>query len=568
MNNQFEWVDFYKEFAYALLGYKEHRAELIEKVKAIYTRTEIKMPTLERGELLDIDPFTVFALFGKKLRPENRIKILTSIADLFDIREKVPVSFSGLPTLNPQNATYYYFLGQRGEHDIDDLWELFESALRYAESQTLEWQKMVEHYFDLVIQRSGNGNSKLTMALYWIAPDCFLNLDNRNEWFIYESGRVPEDVVRSLPVVEKKIPAKKYFQLIEKMHAYLQSSYSQWNDFKELSFEAWRYSEQVNQEKKGKKLAATDSVVIDENVAKIGADIEDVDEMDPEDFTYTKKDFIEEVFMTDENYDQLSAILHRKKNIILQGAPGVGKTFAAKRLAYSIMGAKDDSRVAMVQFHQSYTYEDFIMGFRPTCSGFELRKGIFYNFCKKAEVDIDHAYFFIIDEINRGNLSKIFGELFMLIESDKRGTPVQLLYTDEVFTVPENVYIIGMMNTADRSLAMLDYALRRRFAFFEIEPGFEISGFINYRQSLDNKKFDILIERVETLNRAIAADESLGKGFCIGHSFFCNLTQEKIDDQTLFGIVEYELIPLLQEYWFDEPEKVEKWSHELRGAIR
>ncbi len=568
MNNQFEWVDFYKEFAYALLGYKEHRAELIEKVKAIYTRTEIKMPTLERGELLDIDPFTVFALFGKKLRPENRIKILTSIADLFDIREKVPVSFSGLPTLNPQNATYYYFLGQRGEHDIDDLWELFESALRYAESQTLEWQKMVEHYFDLVIQRSGNGNSKLTMALYWIAPDCFLNLDNRNEWFIYESGRVPEDVVRSLPVVEKKIPAKKYFQLIEKMHAYLQSSYSQWNDFKELSFEAWRYSEQVNQEKKGKKLAATDSVVIDENVAKIGADIEDVDEMDPEDFTYTKKDFIEEVFMTDENYDQLSAILHRKKNIILQGAPGVGKTFAAKRLAYSIMGAKDDSRVAMVQFHQSYTYEDFIMGFRPTCSGFELRKGIFYNFCKKAEVDIDHAYFFIIDEINRGNLSKIFGELFMLIESDKRGTPVQLLYTDEVFTVPENVYIIGMMNTADRSLAMLDYALRRRFAFFEIEPGFEISGFINYRQSLDNKKFDILIERVENLNRAIAADESLGKGFCIGHSFFCNLTQEKIDDQTLFGIVEYELIPLLQEYWFDEPEKVEKWSHELRGAIQ
>ena len=568
MYNQFEWVDFYKEFAYALLGYKEHRAELIEKVKAIYTRTEIKMPTLERGELLDIDPFTVFALFGKKLRPENRIKILTSIADLFDIREKVPVSFSGLPTLNPQNATYYYFLGQRGEHDIDDLWELFESALRYAESQTLEWQKMVEHYFDLVIQRSGNGNSKLTMALYWIAPDCFLNLDNRNEWFIYESGRVPEDVVRSLPVVEKKIPAKKYFQLIEKMHAYLQSSYSQWNDFKELSFEAWRYSEQVNQEKKGKKLAATDSVVIDENVAKIGADIEDVDEMDPEDFTYTKKDFIEEVFMTDENYDQLSAILHRKKNIILQGAPGVGKTFAAKRLAYSIMGAKDDSRVAMVQFHQSYTYEDFIMGFRPTCSGFELRKGIFYNFCKKAEVDIDHAYFFIIDEINRGNLSKIFGELFMLIESDKRGTPVQLLYTDEVFTVPENVYIIGMMNTADRSLAMLDYALRRRFAFFEIEPGFEISGFINYRQSLDNKKFDILIERVENLNRAIAADESLGKGFCIGHSFFCNLTQEKIDDQTLFGIVEYELIPLLQEYWFDEPEKVEKWSHELRGAIQ
>lgn len=569
MNSQFEWADFYREFAYTLLDYKEQRTELIKKVKAIYTMTEMKMPTLERGELVDIDPFTVFALFGKKMRPENRIKILTAVAELFNIREKVPVSFDSLPALNPQNATYYYFLGQRGEHDIDDLWALFESALRYAENPTPEQQKKVEQYFDLVIQRTGNGNSKLTMALYWIAPNCFLNLDNRNEWFIYESGRVPQEVVRSLPVIEKKIPAKKYFQLVAKMRAYLQSPESQWNDFKELSFEAWRYSEQVNQEKKRRKLtAAADSVTVDENAAKIEPKEEDIDKTESADFTYTKKDFLDEVFMTDESYDRLFAILHRKKNVILQGAPGVGKTYVAKRLAYSVMGMKDDSRVAMVQFHQSYTYEDFIMGFRPTYNGFELRKGAFYNFCKKAEVDIDHAYFFIIDEINRGNLSKIFGELFMLIENDKRGMPVQLLYTGEEFTVPENVYIVGMMNTADRSLAMLDYALRRRFAFFDMEPGFETSGFMKYRQSLGNRKFDMLIEHIEGLNRAIAADESLGKGFCIGHSFFCNLTQEKMEDQTLSGIVEYELIPLLNEYWFDEPEKVEKWSHELRGVVQ
>ena len=232
------------------------------------------------------------------------------------------------------------------------------------------------------------------------------------------------------------------------------------------------------------------------------------------------------------------------------------------------MGVKDIDRVMMVQFHQSYSYEDFIMGFRPSTTGFELKKGAFYNFCKKAEIDSDNDYFFIIDEINRGNLSKIFGELFMLIENDKRGIELQLLYSDEKFAVPANVYIIGMMNTADRSLAMLDYALRRRFAFFEIKPGFETDGFREYRMSLDNDKFNKLINCVENLNSVIASDESLGEGFCIGHSYFCNLEVDKIDNECLYGIVEYELIPLLKEYWFDEPTKVKDWSNNLRSAVK
>lgn len=156
----------------------------------------------------------------------------------------------------------------------------------------------------------------------------------------------------------------------------------------------------------------------------------------------------------------------------------------------------------------------------------------------------------------------------MLIENDKRGLPLQLLYSDEKFAVPGNFYIIGMMNTADRSLAMLDYALRRRFAFFELRPGFETDGFREYRTTLDNEKFNKLINCVEGLNNAISADESLGDGFCIGHSYFCNLDAETIDDRCLSGIVEYELIPLLKEYWFDEPVKVKDWSSNLRSAIK
>ena len=284
---------------------------------------------------------------------------------------------------------------------------------------------------------------------------------------------------------------------------------------------------------------------------------------------YDEFDFLNEVYISEEEYIVLRDLLKFKKNLILQGAPGVGKTFMAKRLAYSIMGEKNPERVMMVQFHQSYSYEDFVMGYRPSDEGFILKHGSFYKFCKKAEEDNENDYFFIIDEINRGNLSKIFGELFMLIENDKRGSKnkIQLLYSDESFFIPENVYIISLMNTADRSLAMIDYALRRRFAFFDLKPGFESDGFMNYLNSLDYDKFKKVIEAVKELNREIKNDESLGEGFRIGHSYFCNFNEKGIDEDLSY-VIDYEIIPLLKEYWFDEVEKVEKWSNRLKEIIK
>ena len=281
---------------------------------------------------------------------------------------------------------------------------------------------------------------------------------------------------------------------------------------------------------------------------------------------YNSNQFLKEVFMNEENYHRLVQLIKIKKNVILQGPPGVGKTFAAKRLAYSIIGEKAKSRVKMIQFHQSYSYEDFIMGFRPTETGFKLHKGTFYNFCKQAEEDSENEYFFIIDEINRGNLSKIFGELFMLIENDKRGIELELLYADEKFSVPKNVYIIGMMNTADRSLAILDYALRRRFAFYDMDTSFNTIGFREYQENLQSPKFDELIRCVQNLNKEIKNDEMLGEGFVIGHSYFCNL--QEITDSILTNIVEFEIIPLIKEYWFDEEAKVDIWSEMLRSSIK
>ena len=281
---------------------------------------------------------------------------------------------------------------------------------------------------------------------------------------------------------------------------------------------------------------------------------------------YGKEDFLNDVFMSEEDYTTLCSLIKHKKNMILQGAPGVGKTYAAKKLAYSIMGEIDDDRIEFVQFHQNYTYEDFMMGYKPVENGFDLIPGVFYQFCNKASNYPEKDYFFIIDEINRGNLSKIFGELLMLIEKDYRGTKIKLAYNGTVFTVPDNLYIIGLMNTADRSLAMIDYALRRRFSFFEMKPGFESKGFINYQRSLDDNLFDILIEKVKDLNLAIEKDNSLGKGFCIGHSYFCGI--KECNDQLLRQIVYYDILPMLSEYWFDDSDSYKYWENELREIFQ
>lgn len=281
---------------------------------------------------------------------------------------------------------------------------------------------------------------------------------------------------------------------------------------------------------------------------------------------YTKSDFLDEVYMIEKRYENLVAVLRNKKNIILQGAPGVGKTFAARRLAWSMMGEQDDSRIEFVQFHQNYSYEDFMMGYKPVEDGFELKYGIFYRFCQKAANQPDKEFFFIIDEINRGNMSKIFGELLMLIEKDYRGTKATLAYNGLSFSVPKNLYIIGMMNTADRSLAMIDYALRRRFSFFEVEPGFDSEGFIHYQNGLNNETLNELISKVKDLNHEIALDKSLGKGFCIGHSYFCG--RDICTDEWMHSIVDYDILPMLSEYWFDDPNKLQRWENILQGVFQ
>lgn len=279
--------------------------------------------------------------------------------------------------------------------------------------------------------------------------------------------------------------------------------------------------------------------------------------------SYKFSDDPDKPFISETDFLNTVSLLKRKKNIILQGPPGVGKTFIARKLAYEIMQEVKDANIEMVQFHQSYSYEDFIQGLRPTQKGgFDLRDGIFYSFCQRALAHPERPFFFIIDEINRGNLSKIFGELMMLIEADKREEKYALKLTyaedeEDRFYVPDNLYIIGTMNTADRSLAIVDYALRRRFAFVSLQPDY---GSI-FRSFLADKGLsEGIIEHICTsiskLNNKIKEDVNLGEGFQIGHSYFCTYSNDGNENQWWTDILNYELKPLLEEIWFDDLSKV------------
>jgi len=273
-----------------------------------------------------------------------------------------------------------------------------------------------------------------------------------------------------------------------------------------------------------------------------------------------------------EKFTSILDTLSRRKNVILQGPPGVGKTFLGRRLAWALIGEKKSQNLEMVQFHQSYSYEDFIQGWRPTeTGGFVLRNGIFLEFCDRAWQHPEERFVLIIDEINRGNLSRIFGELMMLVESDKRGPdhaiPLTYSPSGHRFSVPENLHLLGMMNTADRSLAMVDYALRRRFAFISLHPAFGSEAFRTHL--LDAGASPALVDRLDRgmsrLNKRIAADtKNLGPGFEIGHSYFVPTDDDEALEEAWFrDVVGTQIEPLLREYFFDQADHAKELLADL-----
>lgn len=690
----FDWIPIYKELADKFLLYKNDHHELYVILSEIFEDLEMRNPFLEDGNIFyDVCPFTVFASFNRGLTEKNRMKIISELKNKLGVKASLPTSFSGIPLMNNQSMWFYKEAFKRKENDVQNLWEMFDAALSYADSPSAASQDNFVNWFNIVINQD-YVNWNLTMGLFWIRPDSYFNLDKRNRNFLGNNNILTKKI-------GGKLSGEQYLSIVKECKEYLNNPLSTVHSFSELSYTAYISSESVNDNSKvtlcwyvgaypggvdksdeyiekgiwvngydDKFIDQVNSIQVNDKIAikavytqmrNLPFDVGnkkvsvmaikaigtvkknygdgknlDVDwekfenpkiwyfftyqptiwkvESRPDewmyqallDFTfesktqdynrflnhpywaekygmidepdvpeimeptieynpYTEEDFLNEVFISKEKYDVLKNLLFRKKNIILTGPPGVGKTFSAKRLAYSIIGSKADRYIRTIQFHQNYSYEDFIQGYRPSDDGFKLNDGPFYEFCKRAEEDPENDYFFIIDEINRGNLSKIFGELLMLIEADKRGDKIKILYSDDPFAVPENLYIIGMMNTADRSLAMIDYALRRRFSFFELEPAFDSKGFEDLKKAHDNEYYNNLIAEVKSINERILEDSSLGDGCAIGHSYLCS--DGNIDEEWLRSVIEYDLVPLLKEYWFDNKTTFDECCERLRSIF-
>ena len=685
----FEWTDFYSEFATSLLAFENDREHLIEKVKQIYINADMKLPTLEKeNNIVDIDPFTIFGLFNKGITDKNRIAILDQIKTIFEISSPVPVNFDGIPVLSPMSSTFYHFIGDRGEKDIDNLWTLFRFAISYADRQENE-ADFIQAFDTVILQKGVSWN--ITIALYWIRPMSFINLDAKNRELLENNQDKFKPDIDIAKLLKKMVSADNYLMLIKKVKTVM----SKYKSFPELSLAAWNMSGHVTPGK-----------------------------MEEEESEFTQKTDV-------------------AKNTILYGPPGTGKTYNTVIYAVAIIENKllDDVKkesysgvlerynqykadgfIEFTTFHQSYGYEEFIEGIKPVMDNtddqtdiqYQISSGLFKSFCDKAghpvlrqeksDIGINTSptiwkvslegtgdnptrkecmenghirigydsygkditsetsfvnggknvinafiskmkigdivlscyssttidavgivtgdyewhdeyehykrlrkvnwvvkgireditgindgstltlssvyklnialadvmdiiarkapestnvedkkknYVFVIDEINRGNISKIFGELITLIESSKRigqaeEMRARLPYSRQMFGVPDNVYIIGTMNTADRSIATIDTALRRRFRFKEMLPdasvlnGISIEGIsISEMLTRMNRRISVLYDREHT----------------IGHAYFIPL-REKPAIEKLAEIFENAIIPLLQEYFYDDYEKI------------
>ena len=702
---QFTWIPIYQELAEKLAGWENRQQELISFLEELRAQGYVITPLNDKNGdgarflLREIDPFTFFGVFNRRIRYDQRLAILAQMKRHFELQSELPDDFNGVPVLNNMKSWFFPDQKSRDREDIRRLWRVFHLALEETPLENKEfWQAFDEA---LKVKQT---NVNLTMGLFWIRPHTFLNLDQNNR--AYLGINLPEGGLTAQFYAETMI------SFLDSGQSFAEISLAAWGvenertrriaESREAEYRAWgginhwlvgaywddrdsadqtqrfleegiwengyhnRFVNDVMSMRVNDKIAikaastqrlglpfdarnktvsrlsikAVGTIVANRNdgravevewdphfkekswyfytnrntvwrlrtdtnyrfieyakrlrdfvwygkeqdydwFMKRWQDADKTDETVDEDSDGVKQPYsIEDViasgvFLTEAELKQMLERLHSKKAMILQGPPGVGKTFIAQKLAYAMMGAMDNERLEMVQFHQSYSYDDFVRGYRPVAGkagSFGLQNGVFYDFCQKAINDPDREYVFVIDEINRGNLSQIFGELLMLIEADKRGPEyaVPLIYRNEnepSFFVPPNLYLIGLMNLADRSLAMVDYALRRRFVFVTLKPQYESELFRQWllERSMDAALVQLIMERMTELNLQIKEDPLLGENYQLGHSFFLPRGDNfaGLDRDWYEGVVRTEIVPLLREYWFDNPKKADQAEKRL-----
>lgn len=568
--HRFGWTKFYEVVADKLLTYRNNRPALVEGIREISVRVdglghlaEDKYADGTTGFVKDICPFTTMGLFNRGIKDSNRKIIANELAKFLGVDEPVPETFEGIPLLNNLKSWYFPFEVNRAADHIDSLWGVFAAGIAYADTDDDLAREEFAKAFDSANGRRGVAWN-LTFGLYWIRPWAFLSLDHNSQVYVSKKLGVPI----GLHGPKRRCNSADYLSVMDVLEPRFQEASYPVHSYPELSLEAWLYKD-PNDEKAS--VGEDDVVDADDEEDDVGVTAqEDVDIAVPI-VPYSVEDILKDgCFLERAEIDRLLDRLRTKKNLILQGPPGTGKTWLAKRLAFALMGQKDDSKIRAVQFHPNLSYEDFVRGWRPTGEGkLSLADGVFMEAIKAASKDPSSKFVVVIEEINRGNPAQIFGELLTLLEAGKR-TPneaLELCYPDadgkrRPVHIPENLYVVGTMNIADRSLALVDLALRRRFAFVGLEPrlGQVWRDWVVKECAVDPGLVADIERRIAELNNQIAADARLGKQFRIGHSYVTPAHRLEAGDTKKWfqQVVETEIGPLLDEYWFDAPDEAQK----------
>jgi 5-methylcytosine-specific restriction protein B len=564
---RFNWTRFYEAIAEKLLTFRNRRDELIAGIHVIASKVDGLSNLQDQfadgssGPLKDICPFTAMGIFNRGITDANRKTIANELASLLGVSEPVPDSFEGIPILNNQKSWFFGFDNKRQPDDIDTLWEAFTQAIAFAESDDAEARSAFVSAYDNATQRYGVGWN-LTMGLYWIRPWNFPTLDGQSQRYI--SKKLNIQIGMNGP--KGRCNATDYLAVLDTLEARFQEDAYPVHSFPELSLAAWLFKDSGTSAHPN---ATAPDAQDDEADATPEAEVTAAP-IEP----YSVEDILTDgCFIAREKLEKILERLRTKKNLILQGPPGTGKTWLAKRLAFALMGQRDDSKVRAVQFHPNLSYEDFIRGWRPVGDGkLTLVDGPFVEMMKAAAKAPTSRHVIVIEEINRGNPAQIFGEMLTLLEVDKR-TPneaLELSYKrsdDERVFIPDNLYVIGTMNIADRSLALVDLALRRRFAFIDLEPtlGKPWHDWVQSQCGIDSEILVEIEKRLIALNSDIAADTGLGPQFRVGHSYVTPPFGIPISDarEWFRQVVDTEIGPLLDEYWFDALEKSQKARERL-----